>query len=49
MNIEADEDFHKKFGIQHTGSLEAHFGGKKLKEEDLVHPIFSNYKMVSLD
>ena len=49
VNIEADEDFHKKFGIQHTGSLDGFFGGKKVKEDDLVLPIFSNYKMVSLD
>ena len=49
VNIEGDADFHQKFGIEQTGTLEGLFGGKKVKEEDLVFPIFSNYKMVSLD
>ena len=49
VNIEGDADFHQKFGIEQTGTLEGFFGGKKVKEEDLVFPIFSNYKMVSLD
>ena len=40
---------HGKFGLQQTGTLEGFFGGKKVKEEELVFPIFSNYKMVSLD
>jgi hypothetical protein len=42
-------DFFKQLGIQQAVSLNDYFGGKKVKEEDLVFPIFSNYKMASLD
>ena len=42
-------DFHKKFGLSHKVALNDYFGGKQTKEEDLVFPIFTNYKMVSLD
>jgi hypothetical protein len=44
-----ENDFFKKFGISQKVSLEDHFGGKRFREEDLVFPIFTNYKMVSLD
>jgi nucleoside-diphosphate-sugar epimerase len=30
-------------------NLSDYFGQTKFKEEDLIHPIFTNYKMVSLD
>ena len=49
VKIDADADFHQKFGLTQTGTLEGFFGGKKAKDEDLIFPIFSNYKMVSLD
>ena len=42
-------DFHKHFGLTPKVTLQDYFGGKKVKEEDLVFPIFTNYKMVSLD
>lgn len=42
-------DFHKQFSLSHQVSLQDYFGGKKIREEDLVFPIFTNYKMVSLD
>ena len=42
-------DFHQNFGLSHKVSLSDFFGGKKIKEEELVFPIFSDYKMVSLD
>jgi len=49
-NFEAGApDFFKELGIQQAVSLKDYFGGKKVKEEDLVFPIFTNYKMVSLD
>jgi hypothetical protein len=49
-NFEAGApDFFKQLGLQQKVSMQEYFGGKKVKEEDLVHPIFSNYKMVSLD
>jgi hypothetical protein len=44
-----ENDFFKKFGITQKVSLENHFGGQRFREEDLVFPIFTNYKMVSLD
>lgn len=48
-NFEAGAaDFHKTFGLAHKSSLQE-FAAKKVKEDDLVHPIFTNYKMVSLD
>lgn len=43
------QDFFQKFNLQHKENIGEYFGGKKLKEEELVFPIFSNYKMVSLD
>lgn len=50
VNLEGDApDYHKKFGINQSVNLDSYFGGKKVKEEDLIFPIFSNYKMVSLD
>ena len=42
-------DFHKKFGIAHKVSVEDYYTNKKAKEEELVFPIFTDYKMVSLN
>lgn len=43
---EGNPDFFHKFGLHQTKSIRE--GGSK-KEEELVLPIFSNYKMTSLD
>ena len=43
------KDFFKKFGINQKVSLQDYYGGKKVKEEELVFPIFTSYKAVSLD
>lgn len=49
-NFEAGApDFNQKFGLTPKVSLQDFFGGKKVKEEDLVFPIFTDYKMVSLN
>jgi len=50
LNLEADQpDYFKKFGITPKVSLENYYGGKRVKEDDLIFPIFTSYKMVSLD
>lgn len=41
-------DFFKQLGIEQKVSLQTYFS-KNVKEEDLVFPIFTDYKMVSLD
>lgn len=48
-NFEAGAaDFFQTFGLAHKNSIQD-YSAKKIKEDDLVHPIFTNYKMVSLD
>jgi hypothetical protein len=42
-------DFHRKFGLAHKVKVQDYFGAKTIKESDLVFPIFTDYKMVSLD
>ena len=42
-------DFHKQMQLNLTQSLNDFYGQTKFKPEDLVCPIFTNYKMVSLD
>lgn len=50
LNLEADQpDFFKQFGVNQKVSLQDYYGGKTVKEEDLVFPIFTSYKSVSLD
>lgn len=46
---EGSSDFLSKFGLTPSKRLGEHYGSLKLKEEDLLFPIFTNYKMVSLD
>jgi hypothetical protein len=49
-NFEATSpDFFKQFGLTQKVSLQDYFGTNKVKEEDLVFPIFTDYKMVSLN
>jgi hypothetical protein len=49
-NLEEDSpDFHKKFNLTLEKSLSDYYGKTAIKEQDLVFPIFTNYKMVSLD
>lgn len=42
-------DFFKAAGLKETRSLQQYLGSQKVREDELVHPIFTNYKMVSLD
>ena len=50
LNLEADQpDFFKQFGVIQKVSLKDYYGGKTVKEEDFVFPIFTSYKSVSLD
>jgi hypothetical protein len=50
LNLEADQpDFFKQFGLSQKVNLQDYYGGKRVKEEDLVFPIFTSYKTVSLD
>ena len=42
------KDVFQYFGVERQGTLERYFS-KRVKEDDLVHPIFSNYRQVSLD
>jgi uncharacterized protein YbjT (DUF2867 family) len=42
-------DFHQHFGVNHEQKLAEFYSSTRLREEDLLHPIFSNYKMASLD
>lgn len=47
---EGNADFFQEFGLSHKKTLENEYGqGNRIREEDLVFPIFSNYKMTSLD
>lgn len=46
---EGNADFFRQFNLTHTKKVAEYYKALKLKEEDLVHPIFTNYKMVSLD
>lgn len=49
-NFEAGSpDFFKHFGLTQKVGLKEYFQSTKVKEEDLVFPIFSDYKMVSLN
>jgi hypothetical protein len=49
-SIEAGSpDLFKTVGLKEKRSLADYFSQQKVKEEDLVFPIFTNYKMVSLD
>lgn len=43
------QDFHKKLGLTHKVNLNDYFTQNKAKEDDLVFPIFTDYKMVSLN
>jgi len=47
--LEGRTDFFQKHGLKHSKDLADTYKGAQLHEEDLVHPIFSNYKMTSLD
>ena len=50
LNLEAEQpDFLKEFGLTPKVSLQDYYGGKRVKEEELVFPIFTSYKQVSLD
>lgn len=50
LNLEADQpDFFKQFGLNQKVSLQDYYEGKKVKEEELVFPVFTSYKTVSLD
>lgn len=42
-------DFFNKFGLAHLKTLDQEYSGRQITEEQLVTPIFSNYKMTSLD
>lgn len=46
---EGATDFHKALNINQDVKLNDFYGQKQLREEDLVFPPFTNYKMVSLD
>jgi hypothetical protein len=49
-NFEASNaDFFKHFNLTQKVGLKEYFTNKKVKEEELVFPIFSDYKMVSLN
>ena len=47
-NLEQD-DYHKRFNLSHSVKLKEYFEGKKVRVEELVTPIFTDYKMVSLN
>ncbi|CDW81027.1 UNKNOWN [Stylonychia lemnae] len=47
--LEGSTDFFQKHGLKHTKDLSDSYKGVNIHEEDLVFPIFSNYKMTSLD
>jgi hypothetical protein len=42
-------DFHQAFNLTHEQKLADFYSTVKFRDEDLVHPIFTNYKMASLD
>lgn len=47
---EGNADFLQEFSLTLNKSLSDEYGlNNRIKEEDLVFPIFSNYKMTSLD
>jgi hypothetical protein len=46
---EGRTDFFQKHGLKHSKDLSDTYKGAGIREEDLVFPIFSNYKMTSLD
>ena len=49
-DLEVDSpDFFKKFNLTQQKTLEKTYRDADIKEENLVFPIFTNYKMVSLD
>jgi hypothetical protein len=41
-------DLFKELSLSHKSSVQQVYA-KKVSEEELIHPIFSNYKMTSLD
>lgn len=50
VNLEADApDFFKQFGLTQENNLNDFYSKVKFNENDLVFPIFTNYKLVSLD
>lgn len=42
-------DFHTTLGLTQTENLNEYYAKTQFKANDLVQPIFTNYKMVSLD
>lgn len=43
-------DFFSEFNLSHQKTVSDVYGSNhKIREEELVHPIFTNYKMTSLD
>ena len=42
-------DFHKTFGLKYDWTLKDYFAQEKLKPEDVLYPLFTNYKMTCLD
>ena len=42
-------DFFNKFGLTYKANLDQSYGEAQIKEEELVTPAFTNYKMTSLD
>ena len=47
--LEGRTDFFKAHGLNHSKDLKDTYTGAQISDEQLVHPIFSNYKMTSLD
>lgn len=48
-NLEENPDFHKTLSLTVEESLNDFYTKTRLSQDDLVFPIFTNYKMVSLD
>lgn len=49
-NLEENSpDFFKQFNLTHSKKVGQFYSSTKFSEEELIHPIFTNYKMVSLD
>lgn len=44
-----ENDFFGKFNLQNTLKFSDFYKGKRIQEEELVFPLFSNYKAVTLD
>ena len=42
-------DFFTKFNLTHQATLDQYYKQSAIREDDLVFPIFTNYKMTSLD